>query len=260
MKKRVYTFALFSLFSFGSTFVYGQAGVKPADKSYDRWAYVDAQELYEKVLKRGYESQELVEKVANTYYFNGRYAEAHPYYERLFATYGSANLDAAYYYRYAQTLQHVGDHQKADQYYHEFSQRVGSESQIVQMRQNESDLQAQIEANSGRYNALVNLPVNTQWADYGGYLHDGQLYFTSARDTGSLAKKVHTWTGDAFTSLYTVDVAANEIKNVKRIKGAVRTSLNESSAIITKMDKRCILRETIISKANAVMMKIAILD
>src|SRR5690606_14619096 len=234
MKKAVQLIALVSVLSVSTSSVYGQTGLKKAEKEYDSRANNEAHSLNEKVLKRGYESQELLEKVANTYYFNGRYAEAHPYYERLFATYGSANLDAAYYYRYAQTLQHVGDHQKADQYYHEFSQRVGSESQIVQMRQNESDLQAQIEANSGRYNALVNLPVNTQWSDYGGYLHDGQLYFTSARDTGSLAKKVHTWTGDAFTSLYTVDVAANEIKNVKRIKGAVRTSLNESSAVITK--------------------------
>src|SRR5690606_26765120 len=129
MKKRVYTFALFSLLSFGSRFVCGQAGVKPADKSYDRWAYVDAHALYEKVLKRGYESQELLEKVANTYYFNGRYAEAHPYYERLFATYGSANLDAAYYYRYAQTLQHVGNQSEAKRYYNMFAQKVGNQSQ-----------------------------------------------------------------------------------------------------------------------------------
>lgn len=234
MKKRVYTFALFSLLSFGSTFVYGQAGVKPADKSYDRWAYVDAQKLYEKVLKRGHESQELLEKVGNTYYFNGRYAEAYPYYEQLFSNYVSAGLADEYYYRYAQTLQHVGNQSEAKRYYNMFAQKVGNQSQIAQIRQNESDLQAQIEANSGRYNALVNLPINTPWADYGSYVHDNQLYFTSARDTGSLAKKVHTWTGDAFTSLYTVDAAANEIKNVKRIKGAVRTSLNESSAVITK--------------------------
>src|SRR5690606_40642795 len=102
--------------------------------------------------------------------------------EQLFSNYGSAGLADEYYYRYAQTLQHVGNQSEAKRYYNMFAQKVGNQSQIAQIRQNESDLQAQIEANSGRYNALVNLPVNTQWADYGGYLHDGQLYFTSARD------------------------------------------------------------------------------
>src|SRR5690606_22699910 len=147
MKKRVYTFALFSLLSFGSTFVYGQAGVKPADKSYDRWAYVDAQELYEKVLKRGHESQELLEKVGNTYYFNGRYAEAKPHYEQLFTNYASEGIEDVYYYRYAQTLQHVGDQAQAKRYYNEFTQKVGSQSQIAQVRKSEAELEAQIEAN-----------------------------------------------------------------------------------------------------------------
>lgn len=234
MKKAVQLIALVSVLSVSTSSVYGQTGLKKAEKEYDRWAYIDAQRLYEKVLKRGYESQELLEKVANTYYFNGRYAEAHPYYERLFATYGSANLDAAYYYRYAQTLQHVGDQQKADQYYREFSQQVGSESQIVQMRKNESELRDQIRANSGRYDGLTPLPINTVWSDYGSYVHNNQLYFTSARDTGNIAKKVHTWTGDAFTSLYTIEMGADDIRKVQRIKGEVRSNLNESSAVITQ--------------------------
>ena len=234
MKRAVQTLALLSVISLGTSSVYGQAGLKKAEKEYDRWAYIDSQELLEKVLKRGHQSKDLLEKVANTYYFNGRYAEAQPHYEQLFTNYASEGIEDVYYYRYAQTLQHIGDQAQAKRYYNEFTQKVCSQSQIAQVRKSEAELQAQIKANSGRYNALVNLPINTPWADYGSYVHENQLYFTSARDTGSLAKKVHTWTGDAFTSLYTTDAEANEIKNVSRIKGAVRTSLNESSAVITK--------------------------
>src|SRR5690606_38905158 len=197
MKKAVQLIALVSVLSVSTSSVYGQTGLKKAEKEYDRWAYIDAQSLYEKVLKRGYESQELLEKVANTYYFNGRYAEAHPYYERLLATYGSANLDAAHYYRDAQTLQHVGNQSEAKRYSNMLAQKVGNQSQIAQIRQNESDLQAQSKTNSGRYAALVSLPVNAEWAVYGGYPHDRHLCFTTARDTPSLTKKLRPWTGDA---------------------------------------------------------------
>lgn len=233
MKKGLHTLALLSAISLGTSSLYGQAGIKKADKEYDRWAYVDSQELLEKVLKRGHESKDLLEKVANTYYFNGRYTEAQAHYERLFANYASEGIEAEYYYRYAQTLQHVGDSSQAKRYYNEFTQKVGSQSQVAQMRKNEADLQAQIKVNSGRYNALVNLPINTPWADYGSYVSENQLYFTSARDTGSLAKKVHTWTGDAFTSLYKAETTTESVSNVKRVKG-IRTDLNESSAVLTK--------------------------
>ena len=89
MKKGLHTLALLSAISLGTSSLYGQAGIKKADKEYDRWAYVDSQELLEKVLKRGHESKDLLEKVANTYYFNGRYTEAQAHYERLFSNYAS---------------------------------------------------------------------------------------------------------------------------------------------------------------------------
>src|SRR5690606_10005189 len=107
-----------------------------------------------------------------------------------------------YYYRYAQTLQNMGYDTEAKSYYDQFVNKVGNQTQISKIRANETDLQKQIQENSGRYDKLTNLSINTQFADYGGFVHDGNLYFTSARDTGSFAKKIHTWTGAAFTSLY----------------------------------------------------------
>ena len=60
-----------------------------------------------------------------------------------------------------------------------------------------------------------------------------KFYYTSARDTGNFSKKVHTWTGASFTSIYEADVKdLHEKDNVKRsLKGEVKTKLNESSAI-----------------------------
>src|SRR5690606_25200956 len=235
MKKGITTVALVSFLYLGTTVANAQAGLKKADKQYEQWAYVDAIEIYEKIDRRGFSGKDLHENIGNSYYFNARYAEAERQYEKLFANYGEEDLPSEYYYRYAQTLQHVGKEAEAKIFYDQFITMVGNQSQIAKIRANEVDLKKQISYNSGRYSNLNNLPINTQFADYGSYVHNNQLYFTSARDTGSLAKKVHTWTGDAFTSLYQYPLSDQLNKNkVHRLKGDVKSKLNESTAVITK--------------------------
>jgi len=236
MKKGMMKIALFSFLMMGTTASQAQAGLKKADKAYDKWAYVDALEIYEKIDKRGFTSQELSQHLGNAYYFNANYAGAYKHYERLFTQYANEDLASEYYYRYAQTLQHMGMEAEAKTYYDAFTQKVGSESQIAKVRLNEAALKKQIRENSGRYDKVNNLPINTPFADYGSFVHDNKLYFTSARDTGSLSKKVHTWTGTAFTSLYEYPLQADEKgkQKVTRLKGDVKSILNESTAVITK--------------------------
>ena len=254
MKKGIYTAALFTAFLLGNTGAQAQAGLKKADKKYDQWAYVDALEIYEKIDKRGFASQELFQNLGNAYYFNADYASAYKHYQRLFTEIEPQEIISEengtkeiipveiapeYYYRYAQTLQNMGYDTEAKSYYNQFVNKVGDQTQIAKIRANEADLQKQIQENSGRYDKLTNLSINTQFADYGGFVHDGNLYFTSARDTGSFAKKIHTWTGAAFTSLYNyqLPVETDTLRKqpkAKRIKGDVKSILNESSAVVTK--------------------------
>ena len=234
MKKGISTLALVSALILGNTVAHAQAGLKKADKQYEQWAYVDALELYEKVENRGFSSKELHEHLGNANYFNARYAQAQKQYERLFTDYANEDIAPEYYYRYAQTLQNIGDEAQAQSYYNQFIAKVGK-SQIGEIRKNEAELKAQIQANSGRYSQVANLAINTPFADYGSYVHNNNLYFTSARDTGSLSKRVHTWTGEAFTSLYQYNLTnAENNAEVKRIKGEVKSKLNESTAVVTK--------------------------
>ncbi len=220
----------------GSIDMQAQAGLKQSENKYDQWAYIESATIYEKVLKRGYVSQDLLEKLGNAYYFNARYTEAQKHYERLFTDFSHEEINPVYYYRYAQVLQHVGNDAESGRYYKEFVKRAGSQTQIAQFRKNETALEMQIRENSGRYRNIENLPINTPYADYGSFVYNNELYFTSARDTGSLAKKVHTWTDEAFTSLYNYSLydAENTHNKVIRVKGPVKSKLNESTAVITK--------------------------
>lgn len=236
MKKGLSLLALASFLFLGNTTAQAQAGLKKSDKEYENWAYVDAMTIYEKIVKKGYVSKDILEKLGNTYYFNARYAEAQPFYERLFTEFGSEDIASEFYYRYAQTLQHTGNTAEAKKYYDQFVNKAGSQTQIAAVRKNEKELQKQITENSGRYRNVENLPINTQFADFGSYVHDQQLYFTSARDTGSFSKKIHTWTGEAFTSLYGYKLPGDSIakkSKPKKLKGDVKSKFNESSAVLT---------------------------
>lgn len=235
MKKVLSLYVLAPLFYLGSFQMNAQAGLKQSDKKYDQWAYIESAAIYEKVLKRGFVSQDLLEKLGNTYYFNGRYAEANSHYERLFAEFDNEEIATEYYYRYGQTLQHTGNETEAKRYYDLFVSKAGSQTQIAQLRKDEAALKKQIQENSGRYDKVLNLPINTPYADYGSYVHNNELYFTSARDTGNLSKKVHTWTNESFTSLYSYSLDKEPVKrNITRIKGDVKSKLNESTAVVTK--------------------------
>lgn len=234
MKKGLSLIILMLSLVLGNISSYAQSGLNPANKDYDRWAYMDAIGLYEKVVKNGYSNQDLIEKLGNAHYFNARYSEAQNYYQKLFSEYDSSAIAAEYFYRYAQTLQNVGNEAEAAHYYNEFVKKVGNEVQISKIRLNEKELQKQIQDNSNRISSIINLAVNTPYADYGAYVHEGQFYYTSAKDTGNFVKKRHTWTGDAFTSLYSANAEGLETdKNSKAIKGKVQSRLNESSAILT---------------------------
>src|SRR5882672_5159265 len=108
---KIKTLLLITLFSIGN--IHAQIGrMSNADKKYDKYAYIDAIEVYEKVAEKGHKSIDLFEKLGNSYYFNGEYDKAEKWYSELFAM--SEDVPAEYYFRYAQSLKSIGKYDKAD--------------------------------------------------------------------------------------------------------------------------------------------------
>lgn len=64
----------------------------------------------------------------------------------------------------------------------------------------------QIKANSGRYQ-IENAGINSQYSDYGAAKYGNQIVFATARDTGSLSHRTHSWNNQYFTNLYTSELS-----------------------------------------------------
>jgi len=204
------------------------------DKEYDKFAYVDAIKTYERIFAKGYKSQDMLEKLGDSYYFKADLDNAAKWYGELFAF--TQEVAPEYYYRYSQALKAVKDYKKADEMLAKFNQKSGNElrAKLATAQKNYLD---QIKKNSGRY-TVENAGINSQYSDYGSAFFNNKVIFTSARDTGSFGKRKHTWTGESFTNLYGADMGdQGALSNATRFGSKLNSRVNESTPVFTKDGK-----------------------
>ncbi len=200
-----------------------------ANSLYKDYNYVDATKLYLKLVESGYASSELYKKLGNIYYFQADYVQAEKWYGKLDAE--KAIEDPEYQLRYAQALMSVGKTEEAKTLYNRY---LNTEGALNEMLSSSLDYSEIIDENDERY-TIFPLKVNSVSTDYGSFVYDGKLYFSSSRNNGR-GKNVDTWNGQPFLDIYTVDIDTNGETDgePQEIKGKVNTKLHESSAIITK--------------------------
>lgn len=214
---------------------HAQSGaVKKADKQYEKFAYIDATQTYERVAAKGYKSADMFQKLGNAYYFNSELEKANKWYGELFAM--GENVEPEYYYRYAQTLKSVGDYKKADQMMVTFNQKANADlrGQIFKDKQNYMDV---IKANSGRYK-IEDAGINSPYSDYGSAFLGNKLVFTSSRDTGSFAQKKHKWTNQYFTNMYSAEITPDgALSAPEKFAKNINSKFHEATPVFSKDGK-----------------------
>ena len=208
--------------------------VAKGTKQYDNYAYVDAIKTYERIFAKGYKSQDMLQKLGDSYYYKGDYDNAAKWYNELFAF--TKEVNPEYYFRYAQALKATKDYKKADEMMAAFNQKSGNE-QRAKLAASQKDYMAQIKKNSGRF-TLENAGINSEYSDYGTAYYGNKVVFSTARDTGGIGKRKHTWTGESFTNLYTADMGEQgALSNPKRMNEGLNSRFNESTSAFTKDGK-----------------------
>jgi outer membrane protein OmpA-like peptidoglycan-associated protein len=205
--------------------------IEKANDEYENSAYIDASEIYLKVIESGFKSPEIILKLGNAYYFNANYTEAVKWYDELYV-YKEQSIDKSYLLRYSQSLKAVGDTKNAAKIYNEFLKL----SEILNDDfRNTKDYLDIIEMNSNRYD-LDTLRVNSKYIEYGSFFRNDTLYFSSTRNNRSSIGRIDAWNNDRFLDVYTTvfDAEKNKYLKPKLLKGDVNSKYHESSAVITK--------------------------
>lgn len=205
--------------------------VNKGDKEYEKFAYIDAVQTYERIVEKGYKSADLFQKLGNAYYFNANLEKAAKWYGELFAM--KEEVDSEYYYRYAQSLKSVGDYAKSDEMMMLFNKK-STDDLRGQLFKDKQNYMAVIKANSGRY-IIRDAGINSAYSDYGSAFSGNKLVFATARDTGGFAHKTHKWTNQSFTSLYSAEMTVEDsLGTPKRFANKVNSKFHEATPVFTK--------------------------
>jgi outer membrane protein OmpA-like peptidoglycan-associated protein/tetratricopeptide (TPR) repeat protein len=205
-----------------------------ADKQYDQFAYVDAIKTYERIFDKGYKTPDMLQKLGNAYYFKADLDNAAKWYGELFAL--TQDLEPEYYYRYAQSLKWIKDYKKADQMLAIFNKKSGNDLR-AKLAESQKDYLAIIRKNSGRY-TIENTGINSEKSDYGSAYMGNKIIFASARDTGGVSARKHTWTNEGFTNLFSADMGDEGVlTKADRFGKKLNSKFHESTPVFTKDGK-----------------------
>lgn len=209
--------------------------VQKAAKEYENYSFVEAAEIYERVHNKGYQSQELLQNIGNSYYFNGELEAANNWYSKLFSL-NNESIDSEYFYRYAQTLKSIGKYDLADAYLNKFSEIEKNDSRARILIADKKYLST-IRENSGHY-SIATASISGPYSDYGSTVLNGELIFTSNRASRAINRNIHTWTDKAFTRLYSARIKRDgTLKKPKIFASEITTKFNESTPVFSKDGK-----------------------
>lgn len=259
MKNRLVYIAITFIFSVGAFSQSKKSNTVKADKEYNQYDYVDAIKAYEALFAKGYKSSEMLQRLGNAYYFKADLENAAKWYSELFNV--TKNVDAEYYFRYAQSLKAIQDYKKADEYMVLFNEKNNSDlrAKLAQEQQNYRDL---IKLNSGRY-TIENAGINSSFSDYGASYYNNKLVFASSRDTASSGNKIHKWNGETFTNLYAAERGeGGALSSPKKFGNKLNSKYHESTPAFTKDGKTVyftrnnFLEKKGVDKDNTILLKI----
>jgi outer membrane protein OmpA-like peptidoglycan-associated protein/tetratricopeptide (TPR) repeat protein len=202
-----------------------------ADKNYEDYAYVDAIKGYEELIYKGTTDEKILRRLGNSYYFIGELRDALKWYDQLFKV--NKVQEPEYLYRYAQCFKSVGNYHRADEVLAKFNEKATSEKRADLIRNDKNYLE-DIKFNSGRFD-IADAGMNSSYSDYGSAVYDNKLVFTSARDTGGVAKNNFKWTNKSFSKLYMVELMPDgNVSEPKKFRSKENGKYNESTPIFTK--------------------------
>ena len=206
--------------------------VKNIENAYRDYSYVKTREILLEVAEKGYRSQNLLEKLANSYYYNNNMTEASKWYGELFKEVldKKAIVDAEYYFRYALALKSTGDYQESDAWMKKFNELKPSDSRGKAFL-SKVDYKSEIESNTNQDIIIQNLAVNTPYSDFGTAELGGAIVFASSRGDG----EKYTWNNQPFLDLYISEKDdSGNYTTASALSSEVNTKFHESIAAYTQ--------------------------
>ena len=232
MKKYLQTITLFIIVLLSINGLYAQKSkIEKANKNYDKYAYIDAREVYLRVVEAGYTSAEIYKKLGDTYYYNSDYQKASIWYSKLVAEFPD-EAEAEYYYRAAQSLKSEKRYSESDALMKTYIVKGGKGLVAENFKNNPNYLQSI--ADGAKEYFLDKVGVNSSSSDFGPSFYMDKVVFATNSQNYEDAK-LSVWDNLPYLDLYQADMDDRGVlSNVTRLMGEINTEYHESSTAFTK--------------------------
>jgi outer membrane protein OmpA-like peptidoglycan-associated protein len=227
------TLSKYILITFVSCFTasFSQTGkIQSVQDDYRDFAYVKTSEVLLEVANKGYRSVELLQQLANSFYFRNEMEEAARWYGELMAL--EEVIDPEYYFRYALALKGIEDYDNSDKWMAKFHQLKPDDLRGKAFKSKE-DYKSVIEEVSRDDISVENVEFNTEFSDFGITEYENSLVFASSRGGG----RKYRWNDQPYLDLYSVEKTSQGFGEVKALEGKINTKYHESSAVFSPNGK-----------------------
>lgn len=236
--KKQFIYIIFALLATGAQGIAQQSKLDLAQKKYNQLAYSESIKIYADLAKDGYKSKELLENLANAYYYKADFVPAKQWYDSLYVF--TQDLSANTYSKYVSTLKTQQEYTKADQVMAQMAAKYPTDSRVKVYAANKEYLKNSKKAPTTA--KVTNAGINSVNSDFSpAFLGDSAIVFSSTRATQKALVSKHNWTGESYTNLYVTtqlskkgSLEKDSTSLPKGLNGQINKFYNESSAVFTK--------------------------
>ena len=209
--------------------------IQRADHYFDKMWYAEAAELYEKVLTKGDENStyEIMQKAADSYYFNTNMEKAYEWYNKLYVKYGK-EMSADNVFKYAHSLKGTGKYARSKRLMRLYNKKMEKgelsdlDSNVVLPNEMVLD---EILNNELDYE-LKNLAINSEYSDFSPmFLDSTQVVFASSKDSSFLNTRRYKWNDQPYLDLYVAKIneESQDLKDAIKFSKKINTKYHEAS-------------------------------
>ena len=212
------TYILASLLLVSGISLAQKGNLKRVNKLFEMRAYPQAAEIYETKER----TQDVLQNLADSYYYTTNLQKAIKTYRELFVTYGDS-IDIEYHFRYAQALKGVRDYKEADkQLSRYYNKPVNTENFIKSL-----------EKTTPHTFKLKKIDDPNVGSDFGlSFYGDNDVAFASSRNTENPS---YAWNDLPYLDLYHATINKDGVlENIIPFSEAINTESHESNAVFSK--------------------------
>ncbi|MDP2089012.1 MAG: OmpA family protein [Flavobacteriaceae bacterium] len=189
-----------------SVSLFSQANKKTAELHFKNMEYAKAATELEEVIKKDGENKELLQMLADSYYYNSQMQSAEPWFKKLMDTYEST-VESEYYFKYIHVLKAVNKNDEAAIWFQKFKAANPNDQRVVSY-QNQSKEIEELLKKPERYKIELT-PFNTPYSDFGAAFYKNEIVFTSVKKGTDV--ELYKRTNQPFLDLYKAEVNADGI-------------------------------------------------